>query len=339
MGKTKIEWTKGEDGEAGMTWNPIRGCSRVSEGCRHCYAERLAARSLPGLNSPKTGLPFAAVMADNHPHWTGKVELIESMLDLPLHWRKPRKIFVNSMSDLFHEALLDEAIDRVFTVMAMCPQHTFQVLTKRPERMMEYLSGDPQESFYNWGALAGDFLGHGADGRVHKFIGEAHSSDYEEWIGWPLPNVWLGVSVEDRAHKGRIDLLRKTPAAVRFLSLEPLLEDLGELDLTGINLVIVGGESGPGARPCDVAWIRSIIQRCKSAGVACFVKQLGANPIETDECDECDGYAENRNGNPCVRCDATGEFVSEWHFKDRKGGDMDEWPHELRVREMPEVSR
>ncbi len=232
MSATSIEWTE-------RTWNPVRGCSRISPGCVNCYAERMAARNLPGMKSPTTGEPFA-ILNGNGPHWTGKVELVPSMLDIPLKRRKPTTWFVNSMSDLFHEGLLESDIAQVFTVMSRCARHTFQVLTKRSDRMYSVLK---------------------------------EFSSGPAW--WPFGNVWLGVSVESRDYLSRIDDLRRTPAAVRFLSLEPLLEDLGQLDLTGIHWVIVGGESGPGARPMHPDWARGIRDQCVAAGVPFFFKQWG----------------------------------------------------------------
>ena len=267
---TKIEWCD-------ASWNPIRGCSMAkgseTGGCLNCYAARMCARGLPGLNSPTTGEPFA-VMRDSGPRWTGKVELIESALELPLHWRKPRRIFVNSMSDLFHESLPNEAIDRVFAVMALCPQHTFQVLTKRPERMVAYLTGGP------WGHI---------EQRASETIGTRREIPVEHL---PLAHVHFGISCENQeTADARIPLLLQTPAAVRFLSLEPLLSpvdlskwhntvsgigDSSSEILVGIHQVIVGGESGPGARPMHPDWVRSIIQQCKAARVAVFVKQICA---------------------------------------------------------------
>ena len=243
MGKTKIEWVKGDDGSLGATWNPVRGCSMAkgseAGGCLNCYAARMAARGLPGLNSPTTGEPFA-VMRDSGPRWTGKVELIESALGLPLHWRKPRRIFVNSMSDLFHESLSAYDISRVFAVMRVANWHTYMILTKRATRMFSLLRSAPG--------------------------GLGQNQTFGSMYG-------LGVSVEDRKNKERIELLRETPAALRFLSLEPLLEDLGELDLTGIGWVIVGAESGPGARPMDENWVRSIRDQCVDTDVPFFYKQ------------------------------------------------------------------
>lgn len=322
---TKIEWT--ED-----TWNPVRGCSPISPGCANCYAERQGGRFC-GPGKPFDGFIQIGKNGNPGPHWTGKVELIPHMLDLPMRRRKPTTYFANSMSDLFHEGLSFEDIDRVFAVMALCcapacsrrfnldqhPEHTFQVLTKRERRMREYFAR----------------LAHsGTAGRLPDKITDAchdllrsrpKDSRNLSWDlpGWPLPNVWLGVSVEDkeRADK-RIPELQATPAAVRFLSVEPLLGPVGirpylEWSATGgIDWVIVGGESGPGARPCDVAWIRSIVAQCKAAGVPCFVKQLGAKPRGPEQ------------------------SVPDWVARlNSKGGNWEQWPEDLRVREMPGEAR
>ena len=245
MSKTSIEWTD-------RTWNPTRGCSRVSPGCVNCYAERLAHRFQGQWIKDGPGMKFVQI-TNGHPQWTGKVELIESKLTEPLHWRKPARIFVNSMSDLFHEALPDEAIDRVFAVMALCPQHTFQVLTKRPERMRDYLQPGFQQQ---------RVMDH-----CYKFTASVRG--FMPRLGrYPLPNVWLGVSVENQATADeRIPLLLQTPAALRFVSYEPALgpvdfgDYLGHLigcDAAGYSLdgetcdcgakgkidwLIVGGES------------------------------------------------------------------------------------------------
>ena len=295
---SKIEWT-------GHTWNPVRGCSMAkgSEAteCLNCYAARIAARGLPGMNSPTTGEPFA-IMRPAGPRWTGKVELIPHMLDVPMKRRKPTTWFVNSMSDLFHESLSFESIDEVFSVMSGSRKHTFQVLTKRAERMRHYMRRFKPDG-------RGWVTPGGLDAELTHCPIDASR--------WPPPNVWLGVSVGVRSTLRRIDHLRETPAAVRFLSLEPLLEDLGTLDLRGIDWVIVGGESGPGARPCDLGWIRSIIAQCRTAGVACFVKQLGAQPMYPPE---------TILHPPRSRI---------FKLNDRKGGAMEEWPIDIRVREMP----
>ena len=302
--KTKIEWTASADGTPGSTWNPVRGCTRVSEGCRNCYAERMAARRLPGLMSPTTGEPLA-MMTPSGPRWTGRVELIESQVTIPLHWRKPRRIFVNSMSDTWHEKLHLRDIARIYAVAAYCHWHTFVILTKRPEnRLAAIKSGRFQELVEK---VWEDLLSR-----------RTERPEEEADLQWPLLNVWEGVSVEDRSSVQRIDALRETLAALRFLSLEPLLEDLGELDLRGIGHVIAGGESGPGARPCRAEWIRSIVEQCKMAGTACFVKQLGAYAILDPRYDRS---------------------ISGWtrRLRDRKGGNPEEWPEDLRVCQIPEV--
>lgn len=262
---TKIQWTD-------TTWNPLRGCSAISPGCAHCYAARMCSRGLPGLLSPTTREPFAI-----HGKWTGRVELIESKLTEPLRWRKPRRVFVNSMSDLFHDSVSDDVIDRVFAVMALAPQHTFQVLTKRAGRLPawcrrlqrmadEWAPRTAKKSFGPSDVLNLRWL--------HWTVGMGPAFPYHPW---PIPNVWIGVSVEDRARLSRIDELRATPAAVRFISFEPLLEDVGRVDLTGIHWVICGCESGPGARPFDEDWARGLRDQCQAAGVAFFYKQAMRN--------------------------------------------------------------
>jgi protein gp37 len=252
---SSIEWTD-------ATWNPVRGCTKVSPGCKHCYAERFAER-------------FRGVKG--HPFEQGfDLRLVPEMLDAPLRWKRPRRIFVNSMSDLFHAGVPSEYIARAFNVMFSAKQHTFQVLTKRPERM---------RAWFRWFESTTDNVN-------------------DSW--WPLPNVWLGVSVERDDYVHRIDDLQACPAVVRFLSLEPLLGPLPDLDLHGISWVIIGGESGPGARPLELDWIRDIREQCRRAGVACFVKQLG-------------------------------RVWAREHLADPKGGDMSRWPDDLRVRDMPEV--
>jgi protein gp37 len=215
---TRIEWTD-------ATWNPIRGCTKISPGCAHCYAETFAERfrNVPG-----------------HPYEQGfDLRLVPEKLADPLKWPSPRMVFVNSMSDLFHEDVADDYIRQVVDVMLQANWHTYQVLTKRSGRMRELLQTTLESA-----AAA--------------------------------PQIWWGVSVENRRDGlPRIDDLRRAPAITRFLSVEPLLEDLGPLDLTGIHWVIVGGESGPGFRPIDAGWITAIRDQCWSAGVSFFFKQWG----------------------------------------------------------------
>lgn len=245
---TAIEWTD-------ETWNPVTGCDRVSSGCDNCYALTLAKR-LKAMGQakyqrdgdPRTSGPGFGVTC--HPH----------VLDEPLRWRKPRRVFVNSMSDLFHREVRDEFIGSVWRSMAQARQHTFQVLTKRPQRMAKLLA--------RWADHSSDSASGGPRWRDHHL-------PWNESDTWPLPNVWLGTSIESDDYTFRADHLRATPAAVRFLSLEPLLGPLPSLDLTGIDWVIVGGESGPRARPMHPDWVREIRDRCVASGVSFFFKQWG----------------------------------------------------------------
>jgi protein gp37 len=277
--KTGIEWTD-------ATWNPLRGCSRVSEGCRHCYAEQVAYR-FSGPGQPYEGLVRINAAGERVPEWSGVVKLVEKHLLDPLRWKEPRRIFVNSMSDLFHPNVPDEWIDRIFAVMALCPQHEFQVLTKRPERMLAYLS---REGLWFRIQLASERLAFGTKWSVDR---AAHRR------GDFLDHVWLGVSVEDqKTADERIPLLLQTPAAVRFISAEPLLGPLdiapwlirlplaaGAARLTGgvafeiadrvLDWAIGGGESGREARPMHPDWARSLRDQCQAAGVPFFFKQWG----------------------------------------------------------------
>jgi protein gp37 len=313
MGESKIEWTDRSD------WNPVRGCTRVSPGCGGpgpnggCYAEALAARfSLsaaevearwrsdaenagkePPVFKDQWGHGFAE-MQDGKPRWTGKVELQEDRLTLPLSWRKPAKIFANSTSDIFHESLPDEAIDKIFAVMALCPQHTFQVLTKRAERMRDYFERMRFEAAGEDGAWAPRRL----DAYACQYSQSPCAAGYMEDVAWPLKNVWLGVSCERQQEADeRIPLLLQTPAAIRFISAEPLL---GPIDLrairidaksaidaldplkpipgpfhSGLDWVIVGGESGHGARQMELPWVRALRDQCAASGVPFFFKQWG----------------------------------------------------------------
>ena len=216
---SKIEWTD-------ATWNPVTGCSKISPGCKHCYAERMAKR-LRAMGQPKYRNGFAVT---SHP----------DALDAPLGWKRPRRIFVNSMSDLFHADVGDDFIRAVFDAMEQADWHQYQVLTKRPGRVVD---------LEDTGLLRGT-------------------------LPWPA-HIWLGVSVESADYAHRIDLLRQTGAAVKFLSLEPLLGPLPDLKLDGVDWVIAGGESGPGARPMQADWARDIRDQCGAAGVPFFFKQWG----------------------------------------------------------------
>lgn len=329
MADTAIEWTHRPD-TIGAVWNPCTGCDKKSPGCDNCYACVMAKR-LKGMGQAK-------YQTDGDPRTSGLgfgVAIHPDALPIPLRWRKPRTVFVNSMSDLFHARVPREFVAEVFAVMALTPQHTYQVLTKRPERMPRMLD-DPGFRDQVWVAAckragAGDYaVGYS---RILGGLGLP-------WAGpsvWPLPNVWLGTSIESQKYADeRIPWLLDTPAAVRWLSCEPLL---GPVDLTRVQLippapphgpgvhldalrghaiepddvlpnrvdwVVCGGESGPGARPMDEEWVRSLVRQCAEAGVPAFVKQLGT------------AWA-HEHGGP------------------KKGGDPAFWPADLRVREYPEV--
>ncbi|MFZ2489848.1 MAG: phage Gp37/Gp68 family protein [Thermoanaerobaculia bacterium] len=309
---TSIEWT-------GSTWNPVRGCTKIAAGCKNCYAERFAERF--------RGVP-------GHPYELGfDPRTAPDQLAAPLRWRTPRRIFVNSMSDLFHEAFSFEYIAAVFGIMAACADrelgHTFQVLTKRPARAAEFfrwLGGDLStiQRDWNWWRQCG------LHESVKAWMGYNHPERPSVNLrrGWPLPNVWVGTSVSTQADVDRnLPELLRVPAAVRFLSAEPLLEPVG-LGLLGtiprdvspqyllvmerIDWVIVGGESGPGARPCSLAAVESVVAQCRETDVPVFVKQLGARPMMSV-------------------CGA--EYRLK--LKSRKGGDPEEWPPDLRIREFP----
>ncbi|WP_138437951.1 DUF5131 family protein [Marinobacter shengliensis] len=287
MGKTtNIEWTD-------ATWNPIRGCSRVSEACRNCYAETVAKRF------SGDGQPYEGLIARTG-QWNGRVSFIDHKLDEPLRWQKPRMVFVNSMSDLFHESLTNEQIAAVFGVMAAAPRHTFQILTKRPARLREWFRWHANEV-------------RARDLRFEPWrICEAEAQEYIPDLSaagtgapWPLPNVWIGVSVEDqKTADERIPLLLDTPAAVRWISAEPLLGEIclqgiapGETQEQGkrrqylasgdpeqqprgngsgfIDWVVAGGESGAKARPMHPEWVRTLRDQCSAAGVPFLFKQWG----------------------------------------------------------------
>jgi protein gp37 len=276
MATTKIEW-------ATDVWNPVTGCTKVSPGCDHCYAETFAERwrGTPG-----------------HPYEQGfDLTLRRERLTQPLRWRKPRRVFVNSMSDLFHDGISDGYIAKVFAVMALSPQHTFQVLTKRHGRMRSLLSST---SFHRLVEHAAPYYGGNDPDAAQDYV----------TTNWPLPNVWLGVSVESQQWADiRIPALLDTPAAVRWLSMEPLLGPVNLARYTGetsglpgdwtrlMDWVVVGGESGPGARPMHPAWARSLRDQCAEAGVPFFFKQHGewVYPEFIDTAGE-DDVARDENG-------------------------------------------
>jgi protein gp37 len=366
---SSIEWTD-------ATWPVTAGCEKPSPGCKFCYAEvmsgRLAAMAQTDLDASRDpGKKRVYLQVVNQKDgrgaggygpksgWNRKVVTLPERLEEPLRWKKPRRVFVNSMSDLFHRDVPFEFIDRVFAVMALCPQHTFQVLTKRPERMAEYFgrTDTPRR------------IGVAITVQLHgeRAVNEGYwpQAQRDAWTcSLPLPNVWLGTSVEDQQRADeRIPHLLRCPAAVRFLSCEPLL---GPVDLekasrrscglcggtgvrfyghewkesgpcpecggnglarlqvgweSGLDWIIIGGESGHGARPCDLRDIRSLVQQCEAAGVPCFVKQVGARPLVSID-------------NPNNTTQDTGRLVPG-RISDAKGGVMSDWPSDLRVRQMP----
>lgn len=351
--KSGIQWTN-------ATWNPTTGCSIVSDGCKNCYAMHFAGTRLVG----KPSYEGTVRQTSRGPKWTGKVNLLTGRLDQPLRWKKPRLIFVNSMSDLFHPEIPFDFVAAVFAVMALTPHHTYQVLTKRPERAL---------AFFEWFHSVDRLLPPGmiptrcSRGVWLGYLKRGVHIDEKRWdrldqqttpvaAPWPLPNVWLGTSVEDQAAADkRIPILLQCPAAVRWISAEPLLgpvdliRHLGDLwrcdecgfdwqecmhssparrytavterycgmcagdggkdvrigTWPGLGWVVVGGESGRGARPCDPAWIRSVVEQCVTAKVPVFVKQLGK------------------------------QWAKAAAAKHSKGGDPDEWPEDLRVLQWP----
>lgn len=272
MQNSKIEWTD-------ATWNPLRGCTRISEGCRNCYAEAMAAR----FSKPGQAYAGLAEMRNGKPRWTGKMMLVEKHLEDPIRWQKPRNIFVNSMSDLFHESVPDEWIDKVFAVMARSPQHTFQILTKRADRMKEYtLNKETPQRICDASSVD--------EGKLRRALKASPLNGQ-----FPLPNVWLGVSVEDQeSFEKRWESFQYVKAAVKFFSIEPML---GELDIRRafqrvelrrspgrdyaaifskpVHWVICGGESGNEARPMHPDWARKLRDQCNEAGVPFFFKQWG----------------------------------------------------------------
>lgn len=351
---SKIEWT-------GETWNPISGCSRKSTGCENCYAETLTKR-LGLMGNPK----YQGLLNEQN-RFNGVIKFDENALLIPLKKRKPTTYFVNSMSDLFHENCNDEWIDKVFAVMGLAKNkgQIFQILTKRADRMLKYFSTPKRELIERWSNVSYDF---GLTFRNDEEDADAvpcHVFNIAEEF-FPLPNVWLGVSVENqKAADERIPLLLETPAAIRWLSCEPLLEqvnierwllinwqcsgcrgyfsggwkmtcpDCGRKeywcgshkfngrkveshpnfpaqDGIGIDWVVVGGESGNGARDCEVHWIRKLVKQCQSAKVPVFVKQLGSKPYVRDLI--VSGYLPISN---------------------KKGGNIEEFPTDLQIREYP----
>ena len=333
MGDTTIQWTD-------KTWNPVTGCTKVSAGCANCYAERLFPRAY-GKDRKFTDVQF-------HPE----------RLDQPLRWRKPRRVFVNSMSDLFHENVADYSVDLVFAAMAAASWHTFQVLTKRAERMRDYCTSAATVGriVEILAYLEANVKGVGGFKAFHKNDG---------LTGVSFNNIWLGVSVEDqKTADERIPLLLATPAAVRWVSAEPLLgpinfdsthgsdpcssnflsgiegERIYDGEKCALDWVVVGGESGPRkVRGFNLEWARSVIGQCKEAGVPVFVKQLGRYPYEVAypaEVTDAEAHRWMRDQWTHVVSESGEQWNRDWGRRtDPKGGDPSEWPEDLRVREFP----
>lgn len=313
-----IAWTE-------QTWNPVRGCTRISKGCTRCYAEVVAAR----FSDPGLAYDGLAKRTTKGPRWTGKLVVVDEHMADPIRWQRPRMIFVNSMSDLFHESLSIDTIARVYAVMLLAPHHTYQVLTKRAKRMREVLT---DETFY------GRVLDAAREFRDRwpKLTGIGISDPTK----FPARHIWNGVSVEDQpAADERLPELVRTPSAVRWLSIEPQIGPVELFPWSGLfQWAVIGGESGHDARPFDLAWARSLISECRGGGAAVFVKQLGAVPV-VDEAEwrlksGLDGRgplwllsAHNRGR------ELPGTVPIE--LADAKGGDMAEWPADLRIREFP----
>ncbi len=316
MADTSIEWTD-------KTWNPTRGCSLVSPGCTNCYAMKFAHR-FSGKGGRYEGL--TRLRTKGGPVWTGKVRSVPEMLEAPLRWKKPRKVFVNSMSDLFHEDVSFDFIAAVFGVMASTPHHTYQVLTKRPENMRRW---------FELMARAGN-----VQSVLHQAVKVAMGYHHKRrpavnLPAWPLPNVWLGVSCESQAQVERLDMLRQVPAVVRFVSFEPLLGPIERVNLEGIHWTIMGGESGRQARPCALEWIESLVRQTLRAGAAPFVKQLGSYVVSEHRTapkelmsrpDELEPYHFAPNGE-----------VWAWRagLTDSAGSDLSSWPLHMQVRQWP----
>lgn len=383
MSKTEIAWSQ-------HVWNPVRGCQRVSPGCGGgvkgpngeqggCYAETMAARIVRmggyewrggqwAEDPEKTQNAAARASADRYrdlvrinkageARWTGKFAFDEGALSAPLRRKVPTMYFVNSMSDLFGEGLTNEQIAAVFGVMAACPRHTFQVLTKRADRMAEWFRWIESRDTGPHALCVLEALDYPLELDSPK--GARNRLDAGPGWPWPLPNVWLGVSVERQEEADeRIPHLLRCSAAVRWVSAEPLLgpvnldeylyqresqyggitaaprNSIGVTD--ALDWVVTGGESGHGARPCDVQWLRQIGKHCRLAGTPWFNKQLGAFPLGVPSCIGCEG--ERFDGDVCERCGETVEIIDGrrvLHLKDKKGADPSEWPEDLRVREWP----
>lgn len=352
-------------GEHGKSWSPIRGCTPLSPGCKNCWAVRDAVRrAKPGEQCHGLVRPAHLVTRTREhrdasgayidqedytvrvgPRWTGEVRLIEKDLDAPLRWRAPARIAACFGGDWCHPKVPREWRDWMLAVEALCPQHRFLHLTKRAEEQRSYLS-DP-ETPRRVARIAAGRAGW-SSARVAMFTDPSAAAGAgcgePTYIPWPLPNVWPGTSVENQDHVSRITDLLATPAAFRWVSLEPLLGPLNvpPLYLGGLSWCVIGGESGPSARPCDLAWIRSVVEQGKAAGVPVYVKQLGALPVMSEAAWHLAGSS---GPAPLLSAAKSAKYtVCEpgnvaLALRDRKGADPFEWPEWARVQEFPKAAR
>lgn len=312
-----IEWVRGDDETLGETWNLVAGCAKVSPGCKNCYAQPMTARlaAMADAKHKEGEDPGKLEFYRQARGWDGTFVEIPTVLELPFSWRKPRRVFVNSMSDLFGSGVSFKFLVRVFGVMAMTPQHTYMILTKRPERMAE---------FFRWFRSS-----EGASERLRQWSTAPFNHAAAFSAPLPLPNVWLGVSVEARRYLDRVKYLRDIPAVVHFVSCEPQLEPI-EFYLDDIDWLICGGESGPDARPFHVDWAFHLALQARAAGTAFFLKQMGAFTVVEDR----DRFIWPNNPkmtpyrpypDPRVRV----------HLSHKKGANVAEWPENLRIRQYP----
>lgn len=358
---SKIEWTD-------RTWNPVAGCTWASPGCDHCYAAKMTRRLEAMGQSAYSGLT-------TRKHFNGEIRTLPDKLTDPLLWKKPRRVFVNSMSDLFHKDVPAAFVADVFATAYEAQWHTFQILTKRAERMADIMLN----SRLPWAVAAIVWRRLSETNPEKAAVLTPAEITQDVMDNWPLRNVWLGVSVEDQERADdRIPHLLKTPATVRFLSVEPLIGRVNLVDSIGramlaelglkttvgvrsfsgrwpIDWVIVGGESGHGARPCEAAWVRAIKSQCAAAAVPCFVKQMGAYVVDRNDAGfeaEMWTIAEGPDAGQPVEINAWPSPVDvehdlggtrdgyqgapvRVHLKNKKGGDWNEWPADLRVRQFP----
>jgi len=339
---TKIEWCKGDDGKPGKSWNPVVGCTKIGKGCLNCYAEKMSRR-LAGMakadikagRNPGKKIHYCDVVGPNG-KWNGNIKLVPEASKDPLGWRKPCNIFVCSMSDLFHADVPDEFLDQVFAGISLCPQHQFIILTKRPENCVKYLLDDPVRRGYRI-FKAGEMLG------TYPLITRPLIGKLEQMPPWPFANLLLGFSASTQKEfdEGWGHMAPLAAAGWKVIvSLEPLLEPIDILKAIGLALIIVGGESGPGARPCNIEHVRSIVRQCKAAKVKIFVKQLGSNPVDDDDCwKDCPQYPECYAIAKECSAEQKKQSITE-NIKHPKGGDPAEWPKDLkdlRVRQWPKL--